>query len=699
MDYIPTETMKLLKKIQTFEFRNSEKVTSLSDKAFAGFAGYRSIERMLLSNNNIRSLGKFAFSDLLNLREIDLEGNKLETISLNSFPLNMANMKFLFLGSNEMTNFPFGVRFVEALPSRAIVSLTKNNLTTVRNKLNCGCSFTTIASANENYIRLFIGKCWKPRRIRGRLLQYLLYQDIPQYCTIDPQDNAAIEQYKAMHECAYCSVWRSKQECYGRYELRVTEKNLRPKTCPASLNLHVLSSPLHDRGIRLTPIFENSQEVYLLKRRGERWLDNSARLPKAICNVGKACVSVGNVRKGIYKALLLFFFKVKRTMSQRQIRSTIYTNGGRVIKYSIGKVGKTFVTFVTFVSPFASIRKHSQAFASIRKHSQAFASIRKHSQAFASIRMHSQKRLRLKMVDTPYSSNPVSEWTSVTESLEIVRMQKEARGRHVFYTFTIAQNRSGGRPGGKQQSTKMTPETIDSCNSSTGWFNSRQCVMCHLAEIIEGVIRRLLTGYDEKTAGRKKIYIFPILCGTTSKEMNLYLLICFHEAACMRLGRRDYEQRNEVRNRAESQVSDAHQIQICCNSCVAKIQGVLSKFSQHKTIPPPPLRLKPFVFVLKTAYTCTLSFKKSRTQNIRPLRCRVENEEDGHTLIATSFRNCKSDFQKALKHTKTESKINIKGCTRLRKSNGVDLNMVADVSYCSSYVVLCKDEDSIIDVS
>ncbi|KAG1687817.1 Beta-1,3-galactosyltransferase 1 [Nymphon striatum] len=50
--------------------------------------------------------------------------------------------------------------------------------------------------------------------------------------------------------------------------------------CPASLTLHVLSSPLHDRGIRLTPIFENSREVYLLKRRGERWLDNSARLPK-----------------------------------------------------------------------------------------------------------------------------------------------------------------------------------------------------------------------------------------------------------------------------------------------------------------------------------------------------------------------------------------------------------------------------------
>ncbi|KAG1682931.1 hypothetical protein GQR58_010461 [Nymphon striatum] len=41
------------------------------------------------------------------------------------------------------------------------------------------------------------------------------------------------------------------------------------------------------------------------------------------------------------------------------------------------------------------------------------------------------------------------------------------------------------------------------------------------------------------------------------------------------------------------------------------------------------LLIKPFVFVLKTAYTCTLSFKKSRTQNIRSLRCRVENKEDG----------------------------------------------------------------------
>ena len=29
-----------------------------------------------------------------------------------------------------------------------------------------------------------------------------------------------------------------------------------------------------------------------------------------------------------------FFSKVKRTMSQRQIRSAIYTNRGRVIKYS-----------------------------------------------------------------------------------------------------------------------------------------------------------------------------------------------------------------------------------------------------------------------------------------------------------------------------------------------------------------------------
>ncbi|KAG1685367.1 hypothetical protein GQR58_009094 [Nymphon striatum] len=41
------------------------------------------------------------------------------------------------------------------------------------------------------------------------------------------------------------------------------------------------------------------------------------------------------------------------------------------------------------------------------------------------------------------------------------------------------------------------------------------------------------------------------------------------------------------------------------------------------------LLIKPFVFILKTAYTCTLSFKKSRTQNIRSLRCRVENKEDG----------------------------------------------------------------------
>lgn len=98
LDHVPARIIKWLKKIQTFEFRNSKKVVFLNNNAFTGFAGYNTIERIILAHNNIHWLGKGAFTDLPRLKEVDLEGNKLETISLNSFPPTIKKMKYLFLG-------------------------------------------------------------------------------------------------------------------------------------------------------------------------------------------------------------------------------------------------------------------------------------------------------------------------------------------------------------------------------------------------------------------------------------------------------------------------------------------------------------------------------------------------------------------------------------------------------------------------
>lgn len=99
-------------------------VTTITDSSFAGCAQLKEIN---LSGNKITSISTNAFNNL-GLTSLSIEKNLLATVSENLF-LNQQSLEFVYMGNNPIANIPTG--FFRHLPNLKAVYLSYCNLTAI----------------------------------------------------------------------------------------------------------------------------------------------------------------------------------------------------------------------------------------------------------------------------------------------------------------------------------------------------------------------------------------------------------------------------------------------------------------------------------------------------------------------------------------------------------------------------------------
>jgi len=150
--------------------------------------GSSSVKIIRLSNNNIKQLGDQVFSKAINVEEIFLEGNKLETLPRSIFPNPAKNLKALYLMYNGLESL--AEDFFTNMPLLSDLDLSGNKLVELKevtwkpvwsllwsldvdaNPLDCGTGIEwTFDVRRPKYL---YGSCATPENLNGLHLVSLI---------------------------------------------------------------------------------------------------------------------------------------------------------------------------------------------------------------------------------------------------------------------------------------------------------------------------------------------------------------------------------------------------------------------------------------------------------------------------------------------------------------------------------------------